>query len=47
MITAIVTDPAGNVVYNISYQGLELFLGTILGAIAAVIVWLTLKNFAR
>jgi hypothetical protein len=47
MITAVVTDVADNVVYNISFQGCELFLGAILGGIAAVVVWLTLKNFAK
>lgn len=48
MITAVVTDHlTGNVVYDISFQGFEFFLGAILGGIAAVVVWSTLKNFAR
>ncbi|ODA38727.1 hypothetical protein [Desulfosporosinus sp. BG] len=51
MITADITgtiDPiTGNAILSISFQGFELFLGAILGGIAAVVIWITLKNFAK
>ena len=47
MISAVVKDAAGSVVYTISFQGFELFLGSVLGGIAAVVIWITLKNFAK
>lgn len=47
MITAVVTNPAGELVYNVSFGGTEFALGMILGALAAVVVWSTLKSFGR
>lgn len=51
MITAVVTglvDPVtGDVTLNISFTGFEFLLGSVLGALAAVVVWSTLKSFAK
>lgn len=48
MITAVISDPnTGAALYNVSFQGFELFLGSILGGLTAVVVWITLKNFAN
>lgn len=51
MITAevdgVIDQVTGQVSLQISFNGFELFLGCILGAIAAVVVWSTMKNFVR
>lgn len=47
MITAVVKNAANEVVYNVTFLGFELALGLILGAIAAVVIWSTLKNFGK
>lgn len=42
-----VIDPVtGAANLTISFTGFELFLGSILGALTAVVVWITMKNFA-
>lgn len=47
MITGVVTDPLGNVVYNLTFSGFEFFLGAVLGGITALVVWTTLKSMGR
>jgi len=51
MITADVTGTVdlvtGAVDYNVVFQGVEFFLGAILGAITALVVWTTLKSISK
>ncbi len=48
MITGTISDPGtGAVIYNMTFSGFEFFLGSILGALAAVVVWSTLKSFGK
>jgi hypothetical protein len=39
MITAVITNPSGAVVYNVQFFGVESILGTIVGLSFAVIAW--------
>jgi len=48
MITGTTTDALyGQVIYTTTYTGFELMLGTILGALCAIVVWSTLKVFQK
>jgi len=46
-LTGVVDPITGDAILDISFQGFELLLGAILGGLAAVVVWITLKNFAK